>query len=268
MSEILTGQPDSPGPAADTGPARDPGRHEVLPPADWEPGWEPLQDTDPAEDFALAAAVADWDPGDSPAGPLPPGWTGAGEAFPAGFLHRVLYDDVPRGAGFASGGVLDEMEAGPVLALLPDSAAGPGAGGHAGLGESELIGVLCAWRRIASWAAAGQATAVLALSRRRHVQAREQQNRHLSEHVGDEIAAALTLTGRAAAGLHEEVLALARLPEVHQCLAAGRIDWPRAAVFPPGREKAATDISSSRSAPSKVLRACSTGACSTSPSGS
>src|SRR3984957_6146552 len=81
---------------------------------------------------------------------------------------------------------------------------------------------------------AGQAAAVTALSRRRHAQARERDNAHLSEHVGDEIAAALTLTGQAAAGLHGDALALARLPGVHAALAAGQVDWPKACVF--GRE--------------------------------
>ncbi len=91
--------------------------------------------------------------------------------------------------------------------------------------------MLCAWRRLASWAAAGQAAAIAELSRRRHARARELENAHLSEHVGDELAAALTLTGQAAAGLYGDALALARLPQVHESLARGRIDWPKACVF-------------------------------------
>jgi hypothetical protein len=187
------------------------------------------------------------------------GWTGEGEVFAAGFLHRDRWDDVPAGAGFAAGGFMDDLAAGPLLAALISEATDPtttsnstgpadalgssgrippgltvsnaGAGSYTRLGESELIGVLSAWRRLASWAAAGQAAAIAELSRRRHAQARELGDSHQSEHIGDEIAAALTLTGQTAANLHGEALALARLPQVHASLAEGRIDWPKACVF-------------------------------------
>jgi hypothetical protein len=193
----------------------------------WDPEWD--SDWEPPQDWAAGQAG----PAGEPAGPEDEvhGWTGEGEAFAAGFLHRYRYDDMPRGTGFASGGLLDELEAGPPLAAQASKATSEAAGGHAALGESELIGVLCAWRRLASWAAAGQAAAIEALSRRRHTQALERENPHLAEHVGDEIAAALTLTGRAAGGLYDDVLALSRLPQVHQRLAAGGIDWAKALVF-------------------------------------
>ena len=184
------------------------------------------------------------------------GWTGEGEVFAAGFLHRDRWDDVPAGAGFAAGGFMDDLAAGPLLAALISEATAPtkaaqttatrttgeraqaaptdaaaAAGSYAALGESELIGVLSAWRRLASWAAAGQAAAIAELSRRRHAKARELDDAHLSEHIGDEIAAALTLTGQTAANFHADALALARLPQVHASLAEGRIDWPKACVF-------------------------------------
>jgi hypothetical protein len=289
------------------------------------------------------APASGWNPDlDLPRWTPPRGWSGEGEVFAAGFLHRDRWDDVLAGAGFAAGGFMDDLPAGPLLAALiseataatefmpatvtatapatpaaradrrsaaggrttpaatappldldptarasvtPTSAAATTAdpstvaGGHtmppvttppvdphatvrasgarpataaaataspvastarhggdsyATLGESELIGVLCAWRRLASWAAAGQAAAIAELSRRRHARARELNDAHLSEHVGDEIAAALTLTGQAAANCHGDALALVRLPEVHASLAEGRIDWPKACVF--GRE--------------------------------
>lgn len=107
-----------------------------------------------------------------PSDPFLDCWTDDDEAFAAGLPHHDCYDEEPRGAGFASGGMLDEMEAGPVLALLTASVTSPGEGGHAALGESELIGALRAWRRIASWAAAGQAAAITALARRRAAQDR------------------------------------------------------------------------------------------------
>ncbi len=162
-------------------------------------------------------------------------WTGEGEAFAAGFLHHDL--DGVRGDGFASGGPSDLMVAGPVLAALLAEATAPAGGGHGQLGESELIGVMCAWQRIGAWAAAGQAAAVTALARRRAAQARERENPHLSEHVGDEVAAALVLTGRAAGLLLADAAGLARLPGVHAALAGGVIDWRRAVIF--GAELAA-----------------------------
>src|SRR5262249_55290795 len=135
----------------------------------------------------------------------PQGWTGEGEVFAAGFLHRDRWTDGPTGAGFAAGGFMDDLPAGALLAaLISEATETTGTGidaaaseGYAALGESELIGVLSGWRRLASWAAAGQAAAIAELSGRRHAQARQLENPHMSEHIGDEIAAALTLTGQA-----------------------------------------------------------------------
>ena len=52
-----------------------------------------------------------------------------------------------------------------------------------------------------------------------------------AEHVTDEIAAALTLTGRSADRLLTIASGLARMPDVLAALKAGGIDWPKAAVF-------------------------------------
>ena len=90
--------------------------------------------------------------------------------------------------------------------------------------------MLCGWRRIASWAAAGEAAAVLTLARRRAATSGPAGSRQ-GEHVTDEIAAALTLTGRSAGRLLTIASALARLPDVLTALKAGGIDWPKAAVF-------------------------------------
>src|SRR5271165_902323 len=156
-------------------------------------------------------------------------WTGDGESIPAGFLHHD--HDGPAGAGFAAGGALDALAPGPLLAQAAAAAAGGGQDGHGGLGESELIGVLCGWQRLASWAQAGQAAAVIALARRRAAQAAGRENPHLAEHADDEIAAALTLTGRAASRLSSVAAGLDRLPEVLAALRAGQLDWARACVF-------------------------------------
>ena len=153
-------------------------------------------------------------------------WTGAGESIPAGFLHHMRGG--PSGAGFASGGILDAMTPGPPLA---DALAAATADGHAQLGESELIGVLCAWRRISAWAAAGEAAAVVTLARRRAAQSREPRRSDLAEHITDEIAAALTLTGRSADRLLSVGSGLARLADVLAALKQGEIDWAKASVF-------------------------------------
>jgi hypothetical protein len=194
---------------------------------DWvDSGWEPGDWGDPASEpddgEGWLAGLPDGVRADFVAG----AWTGGGESIPAGFLHHDRQG--PCGAGFAAGGVLDTMAPGAWLAEALTAATADGLGG---LGESELIGVLCGWRRVASWAAAGEAAAVLALARRRAGQAAAPGRAHLAEHVGDEVAAALTLTGRSAARLLDVAAGLGRLPEVAAALRGGGIDWAKACVF-------------------------------------
>ena len=55
---------------------------------------------------------------------------------------------------------------GPTLAGAADTAAGPDRG-YAGVSDDELIGVLTAWQRTESWAAAGRLSAAAELARRR-----------------------------------------------------------------------------------------------------
>ena len=212
-------------------------------------------------------------------------WTGDGEAMAAGFLHRT---DGPAGVGFAAGGVLDRLEPGPVLASFladaleggvpggavlggpddPEDGSGDGDAdsvssrpgvigqrgggqGAAALGESELIGALCGARRMASLAAAQELEVIITLARRRTAQAREHKNPHLAEHITDEIAAALTLTRRAATRLLDIAGGLARLAAVRSALALGIIDWPRAVVF--ADELTALGDADARAAADKVL---------------
>ena len=185
----------------------------------WDSGdWE----NDPDDYEAWIAGL----PGDIRAEFLAGAWTGAGESIPAGFLHHMRGG--PSGAGFASGGVLDAMIPGPPLA---DALAAATGDGHAQLGESELIGVLCAWRRISAWAAAGEVAAVVTLASRRAAQSCEPRRSDLGEHVTDEIAAALTLTGRSADRLLSVGSGLARLGDVLGALKQGEIDWAKASVF-------------------------------------
>jgi hypothetical protein len=141
------------------------------------------------------------------------------ETLAAGFTHG----EGGCGRGFAAGGLLDELAPGPVLAGFAGDA---WTGGLHQLSDDELIGVVCAWRRQASWSAAGEAAAVGELAGRRAAQSRAGGNRHLAEHVDSELAAALTLTGRSAGRLLELAAGLARLPGTATALAGGRIDWP------------------------------------------
>src|SRR5215469_8550369 len=153
-------------------------------------------------------------------------YTGGGEAFGPGFTHHD--GGGPSGAGFAAGGALDTAAPGWPLAQALAGAAGPGCGE---LTDSEQIGVLCGWQRQAAWAQAGLAAAALAVARRRDAQAAASGNPHLSEHVPDELAAALALTTLSAGRLLTVAAGLGRLPEVAAALSSGQIDWPKACIF-------------------------------------
>src|SRR5262245_61499729 len=131
------------------------------------------------------------------------------------------------GAGFAAGGVADDLPPGPVLAGFAADALTAGLGR---LSDDELIGVLRASRRLASWAAAMELACVADLWRRRTAE-EDAGDTGAAVHVGDEIATALTLTGRAADGLLDLAIALQRLPAASAALTAGAIDLPRARVI-------------------------------------
>jgi hypothetical protein len=145
----------------------------------------------------------------------------------AGFTHRDEGVGPRPDAGFAAGGVLDGALPGPVLAAGVEAAGRRGSG----LGESELIGVLCGWQRLVAWAQAGQAASLNLLVARRKGQSVELDAPALAAHVDDEVAAALALTGQAAVRLLSVAGGLGRLPCVLAALAAGRIDWAKAVLF-------------------------------------
>jgi len=127
------------------------------------------------------------------------------------------------GDGFDAGLVADTFPPGPVLAGL---AADKQAEGLARASDDELAGLMIAWRRIGSWAAAGELAAVAELDRRRTAQVAAGAAVHLGEHVADEVAMALTLTSRAADSLTDFAVRLARLPKTRAALQAGDIDVP------------------------------------------
>ncbi|HLQ56951.1 MAG TPA: hypothetical protein VK162_22100 [Streptosporangiaceae bacterium] len=150
---------------------------------------------------------------------------GAQEVLAAGFTHQ----DRDKGArGFAAGGPLDVMEPGPVLAGFADDAVGDGLGA---LSDDELIGVLCAARRLASWSASVELGAVSQLAARRDAHAAAIRDSRQADHVADEVAVALRLTCRAADKLLGLAAGVRRLPAVAAALAAGRVDVPKAIVF-------------------------------------
>jgi hypothetical protein len=151
---------------------------------------------------------------------------GAPEAFGAGFTHRG--PGAAGGRGFASGGPLDTLEPGPVLGVFLARAR---AGGMPALTEDEVVGVMCAAERQASYDASVKLDAVTDLNRRRTATAEATGDHRALDHVGDEVAMALTLTGRAAARLMDLAAGTARLPAVRTALVAGRIDVLRAEVF-------------------------------------
>jgi ribosomal protein L12E/L44/L45/RPP1/RPP2 len=141
------------------------------------------------------------------------------EVLDAGFTHR----GGSGGTGFAAGGVLDAMPACGKLAVAADRAWARGLGA---LPDDELAGLMGAARRNASRAAALELAVIGELAARR-----AGPDGTPGEHVEDEVAALLTLTGRAAAAQVALAGDLGRLPAVTAGLAAGRIDQPKAQVF-------------------------------------
>jgi hypothetical protein len=155
------------------------------------------------------------------------------EVFAAGFTHRDAVRWGPEYAtaspnGFAAGGPADTLMPGPVLAGLAAWAWEDGLGA---LSDDELIGVLCAARRVCSWQTALEFAAVAELDARRMTQVGAVTEPKAAAHTSEELAAALVLTGRAADMLLDLAAGLARLPAVAAELAAGVIDRGRAVVF-------------------------------------
>jgi Domain of unknown function (DUF222)/HNH endonuclease len=152
------------------------------------------------------------------------------EIGPAGFWPR---DRSGGGCGFADGGELDVLGPGVPLAGFADDA-------HARLAaltDDELIGVLRAWRRQTSWAQARELAAVAELARRRPAEGTGPAAAPggfpaaVSEFTADEVAMALTLTGRAAGTELDLALDLAVRPATAAALEAGQIDLPRARIL-------------------------------------
>jgi hypothetical protein len=175
----------------------------------------------PAELNGLATAELD---DLTAAQPEPPSWPGPAGCLPGG--------GPGAGAGFAQGGVLDELPAGRVLAGFAADA-----DEHADdLDDDSLIGLLRAHDRQASHEAAAKLAIIAKLARRRPADrtpapAAGQLPEQLSEFLADEVAVALTLTRRAAEDQVELALQLAARPAIAAALGAGRIDLYKARIL-------------------------------------
>jgi hypothetical protein len=112
--------------------------------------------------------------------------------------------------------------------------------------DGELIDALKAFRRLTSWAQAGELAVIAELARRRPAGAHERLANGSSfagEFLVDEVAAALTLTGVSAAYLVELALALSeRLPGTFEALRAGLIDQAKAKVVAQGTAAVAAQV--------------------------
>jgi len=173
-----------------------------------DPAWCSGADADEAARAGAGAGIAGaWD-------------AGITEAWDAGFTHGVPGQPGP---GFAAGGVLDRMLPGRELAAFTGTALGNGLDR---LSDTELIGFLGAARRNTSWQQAAELVAIADLEQRR-----ADTDGAPGEHVADEVAAALTLTHRAAESLLALASGVMRLSQVPAALAAGVIDLRRAEVF-------------------------------------
>jgi Domain of unknown function (DUF222) len=163
------------------------------------------------------------------------------ELISAGFLPRTPPSStaVPiasrPGSGFEAGGALDTCAPSESLARLADAVTRDGL--LAQLNDDELIGVARAWRRLESWCSAGTLAAIAELARRRPAErtAPAVPGRfpaQLSEFIGDEVAAALTLSHRTADAYLDLALDLAlRLPATARALREGIIDYPKARLI-------------------------------------
>src|ERR1700761_2469919 len=159
----------------------------------------------------------------------------AGEILAAGFRDRTPSSPSRAGTGFESGGSRDVGAPSGSLVGLTESASRDGR--LAGLDDDELIGVLRAWQRLGSWCASGLLKAIAELARRRPADRTPaapsgEFPAQLSEFLGDEIAAALTLTARAADTQLSLSLDLEiRLPGTAQALPEGVITNAKAQLI-------------------------------------
>ncbi len=193
---------------------------------DWDPceeeltGWDdnPLAGMPPElagwREELTAAELADWYSG-LDAGPV----CGDPDAawFAAGGPDRAVA--VPAGVSVFSAGEAGEgVGPGPLLAGLSEQAFGHGLGL---LSDDALVGLLRSSRRLTAWQDGVELAVVAELDARRMAAAACPGSSRASEHVAEELALALVLTGRSADDLLGLARNLVRLPAVVSALLEG-----------------------------------------------
>jgi Domain of unknown function (DUF222) len=107
----------------------------------------------------------------------------------------------------------------------------------------ELVEVLKAGRRMASWAASVEAAAIAEMHRRRCAEEAPRRSSVPGEHVVDEVGAALTLTGMTAGALVDTAFRLTDgLPGTYEALSEGRIDAAKARVICEGTRLTSDEV--------------------------
>jgi Domain of unknown function (DUF222) len=182
---------------------------------------EPERDETPSRDSSAAGRPA------RRARP-PSGRPRVPEAIGAGFTREPgpTYP-VWGAAGFEEGGPADVM---PPCAKLAELTGQAHRTGLDQLTDDELVGVLRAARRGASWQSAIELAAVAELHARRSAQATGP-GPGAFERTAAELGVALTLTSASAQTLADLAVSLSRLSAVADGLACGHLDVPRARVF-------------------------------------
>ena len=192
-----------------------------------DPGWDEAAPDDPFGDY-----LDDPDfPGPRLWGPEPASPQGASprpSTSPAADRPATGPHDATRRAAFDQDGTADSMAPGAILAGL---AAQVWQDGLASLDDDQLTGLLQAANRLSAWSAALKLAVVSEFAGRRESMARQTGDWRPLEHVGDEIAIALTLTLWSASRLVGLAVALDRLPLTRAALASGAIDERRADVI-------------------------------------
>jgi hypothetical protein len=169
----------------------------------------------PGSDDPLTASVLDAWSGDAEAGDVP-------SPEPEVVEPSVLVPQRLPG--------VEDLPPGPQLASLLHDA------DLAGVGAYELVEAVAGWQRLASWAAAKQATAIMELSRRAEMQpvdgGRWIESMNPLRVTGIEIAARLAVTPREGEGLAARARVWAEdLLATHAALREGRIDVRKAEVI-------------------------------------
>jgi len=191
--------------------------------ADAALGDEPLAEPTDAELYGM------WpDPGSDPPDGLADWAAGMSAAELDAFFAVDEPPPGPEPEYVGHDGPLDALRPGASLAGLSQDVFESGLGR---LSDDDLIGLLGAARRLASWQAAIELYAVTELDARRGRQAGHPASSRAGEHVSSELAAALALTARSADSLLGLSRNLARLPMVLTALLAGIIDRSRAEIF-------------------------------------